>query len=185
MPFEETTALSTPTVNHTNGQAPHTTQPAAPTLADIHSTLANPVVMQSLMGFEANDRGNALAVHSVFGEHFLYCEALGWLYYTGSHWERESALLQVKQAATAVLHARYRRAIQHERTEIMRCARPQARTITNAIELFQPLVQTRAGDFDASPDHVNVRNGILDLRTGALEPHAPSQRCTSCLPVCY
>src|SRR2546430_12160234 len=75
MPFEETTALSTPTVNHTNGQAPHTTQPAAPTLADIHSTLTNPVVMQSLMGFEANDRGNALAVHSVFGEHFLHCEA--------------------------------------------------------------------------------------------------------------
>src|SRR2546427_602527 len=185
MSLDETVAVSTPTPGHMNGQIPHTLQPAAQTLADIHSTLTNPVVMQSLMGFEANDRGNALAVHSVFGTHFLHCEALGWLCYSGSRWQREGAASEVQRAVTEVLHARYRRAGQHENTELMRCAKPQASTIAHAIKLFCPLVQARVEDFDASPDHVNVANGVLDLRTGALTPHTPSQKFTYCLSTPY
>lgn len=32
--------------------------------------------------------------------------------------------------------------------------------------------------FDASPDILNVRNGIVDLRTGELQPHQQEQYCT-------
>lgn len=180
----ETTGISAPPAAH-NGQAPLTTPPAAQTLTDISRTLASTRVMQALMGYEDHDRGNAQAIHSVFGTHFRYCEALGWLSYTGTHWERESAALEVQQAATDVLHARYKRARQHDNSEIAQCAKPQARTIKNAIELFRPLVQTRVENFDASPDHLNVANGVLDLRTGVLEPHTPSQRFTYCLPIPY
>ena len=177
-------SFSPSTVTH-NGQAPLTPQPAAQTLADISRTLTSTRVMQSLMGYEANDRGTALAIHSVFGTHFRYSEALGWLFRAESHWEREGAALEVHKAATEVLHARYRRAIHHENTEIIRCAKPQARTIKNAIELFRPLVPARVEDFDASPDHLNVANGVLNLRTGVREPHAPHQRFTYCLPIPY
>ncbi len=84
-----------------------------------------------------------------------------------------------------MLHARYKRAVQRKNAAIKQCARPQARTIKNAIELFRPLVQARVEDFDASPDHLNVANGVLNLRTGALEPHAPHQQFTYCLPIPY
>jgi putative DNA primase/helicase len=184
MSHEEMTGLSAST-STLNGQISHTTPPAAPTLADIHNTLTSPGVMQSLMGFEANDRGNALAVQSVFGTHVLFSEALGWLYYTGTHWEREEAAFQVLRAVTEVLHARYRRAGHHKNDELMRAAKPQASTIAHAMKLFCPLVQARVDDFDASPDHLNCANGVLNLREGSLEPHTPQQRFTYVLQTPY
>jgi phage/plasmid-associated DNA primase len=33
-------------------------------------------------------------------------------------------------------------------------------------------------DFDKHLDHINVRNGIVDLRAGTLVPHGPAMRMT-------
>jgi len=46
-------------------------------------------------------------------------------------------------------------------------------------------VTRKVEEFDADPDKVNVLNGVLDLRTGQVEEHTPSQRYTYCMPVKY
>ena len=182
MSSQETIPFSTQTVA-LNGQVPLSPQPAAQTLAALYDALKHGNL--PLLGYEAHDEGNAHALYSVVFAHFRYTEALGWFVRTESHWEREGAALEVQRAATEVLHARYKRAVQRKNAAVKQCAKPQARTIKNAIELFRPLVQARVEDFDASPDHLNVANGVLNLRTGVLEPHTPGQRFTYCLPIPY
>jgi len=49
--------------------------------------------------------------------------------------------------------------------------------------LMQSLLIADVADFDNDPDKLNVANGVVDLRTGALAPHSPDQRYTYCVPV--
>ena len=60
---------------------------------------------------------------------------------------------------------------------------------TRKINAIKPRVLQRltvlADEFDQSLDHLNVANGVLNLRTGELEPHSPDQRFTYCLSVAY
>lgn len=46
-----------------------------------------------------------------------------------------------------------------------------------------PDVAVRPEQWDADPWVLNVANGILDLRTGALRPHDPEALCTKLVPV--
>jgi putative DNA primase/helicase len=60
---------------------------------------------------------------------------------------------------------------------------------TSKINAMKPRLQQRltalTDEFDQSPDHLNVANGMLDLCTAELEPHSPKQRFTYCVPVLY
>ena len=48
----------------------------------------------------ADDEGNAQAVNARHGDRFLYCGALGWMAYTGTHWARHDAETQLERAIT-------------------------------------------------------------------------------------
>jgi len=76
-------------------------------------------------------------------------------------------------------------AVQANRQDIVAAARPSATHMQAAITLLRSQVQADVQEFDASPDHVNVVNGVIDLRTGTLEPHHAGQRFTYCLSVEY
>ena len=43
----------------------------------------------ALLGEGVHDEGNAQCVHLRYAGHFVYTEALGWLYYTGTHWSAD------------------------------------------------------------------------------------------------
>jgi len=49
----------------------------------------------------------------------------------------------------------------------------------------EPEIATRPGEFDRSPWLLNVRNGILDLRTGNLKPHDPGAKLTKIAGAAY
>lgn len=57
------------------------------------------------------------------------------------------------------------------------------------IEAVTRLLQGRLlhspDEYDANPDILNVGNGVVDLRTGELHPHAAAYRCTQYTPVPY
>ena len=42
---------------------------------------------KNLCEFSADDAGNGEAMFQLFGRVFAYNEAIGWLHYTGTHWE--------------------------------------------------------------------------------------------------
>lgn len=63
-----------------------------------------------------------------------------------------------------------------------------ATSVTNTVKLARshPLLQVTADAFNRDATHVlNVANGIVDLRTGALAPHDPKRRFTRVAPVEY
>jgi P4 family phage/plasmid primase-like protien len=58
-------------------------------------------------------------------------------------------------------------------------------TIEAAIGLLQPLCGVKSEALDAHPMLLNCQNGVVDLRTGALQPHDPALRLTQYVPIDY
>lgn len=153
------------------------TAPASTTTAnDIEADLA---------AFPPNDEGNAQAVLLLYGDVFLYCDAYGWLYWTGTHWRMEGAEDQVRAAVTETMKLRQIAAVKLGKDQVIRAAKPNWSTVKNCIEMFRPKVVTDVSVFDADPDSFNCANGVVDLRTGVLVPHDARPRFTYCSTVTY
>jgi putative DNA primase/helicase len=164
-----------------------------------------------LLKFEPSDTGNAQAFMLLSGDRCLWCDAFGWLQYIGTHWTTDRAEAALGEAIEDLLGLR-RRQVTFEmeaaeallardaltaadKTEAERhlvyvvAILGASKRNTSRINAFKPRLQQRltalADEFDQSVDHLNVASGVLDLRTGGLEPHSPEQRFTYCVPVPY
>lgn len=142
---------------------------------------------KALLQAGADDEGNAQSVTHLHAGEFLHCEAYGWLRWVDTHWESGGAEALVDRAIVNTLQQRCITAVQTNppRNEVLTAAKPTAHHVRAAKYLLQSLVTANVSEFDASPDHLNCANGVLDLRTGELTPHTPGQRFTYCLPVEY
>ena len=136
-----------------------------------------------------SDEGNAQAVARLFDGRFLHSEALGWVYHTGSHWDTENAEAAIDRAIVATLIARIEEASRPENFEthdgLRKFCTPNKSRVMNAKGMLTSIVATTPAAFDAEPDMLNCRNGVLDLRSGALVAHDPSQRFMHCTSVDY
>lgn len=119
----------------------------------------------------------------MFGTKFLYCEALGWLTWTGTHWQPDNSEAAIDRAVLALLKARRLAAVHSDKEAIVKVTHGSARRMHDCRRLFRTMITTDVGVFDDSPDLLNVANGVLNLRTGELEPHDPVQRFTYCSSV--
>lgn len=63
----------------------------------------------------------------------------------------------------------------------------QAATANSILRVAEDMPEFRAQPdaFDADPWALNVTNGIIDLRTGALRPHDPNALCTKLAPTSF
>lgn len=134
-----------------------------------------------------HDSGHAVCVHTLFGNQFAYSTALGWLQYTGTHWEGKDAEFAVNRAVSEMLLLRRQAAAQlgERGTDPYRKSEPSTQRKENVKYAFRDLVMVSVGEFDKDPDVLNCRNGVIDLRTGDLVAHEPSNRFTYCVPVAY
>lgn len=140
---------------------------------------------QFLLAQGANDEGNAQSVYALYGSQFLYCEAYGYLHYNGRFWEAEKAEAKLRRAITHTLEKRAILGLRNGQDALLRAAKPNASNVKNCMYMFQSLVVTDVESFDDSPETINCKNGVVNLRTGQLDPHSPIQRYTYCLPVDY
>jgi putative DNA primase/helicase len=176
-------ALRTLGAGHHNGHHTHHQgeQQAATVIAD----QAAPVTGPDLLAFDADDNGNAEAMRLLYGEHFIYSPAFGWLAWTGTHW-RAGADAAVLLAAVKTLKRRRHAAVEAQREDIVKATISNDHRVKGCLTLFQAYVtEADATVFDSDPDLLNCCNGVLNLRTGALAQHCPRQRFTYCLPVEY
>jgi len=146
--------------------------------------------VQYLLDQGADDEGNSQCLTSLFGDEFVYTKAYGYLWWSGTHWTSEGADEALGRAATYVLKQRYCEAAKangskHTYERTMRACYPSARHVRDCLYLFQMGVAIDINKFDSSPELLNCANGVLNLATGQLTPHAPEQRFTYCLPVEY
>jgi len=137
-----------------------------------------------------DDEGNAQAVNKRHSGQFLHCLSLGWLHYTGTHWTTKLAESKLERAIVDTLKARGIAAsmAEDENTDLSKlktAARPKTANIKNAKFNLSSIVATHIDEFDNSPDLLNVKNGVLNLKTGELSPHTPEEMFTYCLNTEY
>lgn len=141
--------------------------------------------VQFMLDQGADDEGNAQCLHQLFGKEFVYTEAYGYLWWTGTHWIAAGAEAALARAAVYTLKQRRVLAARADRENIVRCSQPSAKRIRDCLYIFRNMVTVPIEEFDHSPDELNCANGVLNLATGQLQPHDPGQRFTYCLPVEY
>ncbi len=132
-----------------------------------------------------DDDGNAKCAYAMFGDKFLYCEALGWLTWAGTHWQPDPAEAAIDRAVLHLLKTRRLAAVHGDKEAIVKATNGSAHHMHDCKRLFRTLITVEVDEFDNSPDVLNVANGVLDLRTGELTPHSPEQRFTHCASVEY
>jgi len=146
--------------------------------------------------FEVSDLGNAERLIEAYGTHLRYCPQWGkWLVYDGTRWAidadecrvRACARLVVRQMGPAADAFRttdperalklFKHALKSEKAGALPAMVGLARTFEKLWVTFDAL--------DADPWLLNVLNGTIDLRTGALLPHTPAQLLTKLAPITY
>jgi putative DNA primase/helicase len=138
-----------------------------------------------LSRFTPDDAGNGDALYALCGDKFLYCGAIGWLFYNGTHWELDPDTAKVRKAAVAALRARRHEAVELGNESVVKCTVGDEKRVNGCISRFKTLVAVKISEFDNDPDLLNCKSGVLDFRTGTLTPHSHTQRFTYCVPLEY
>jgi putative DNA primase/helicase len=140
---------------------------------------------KNLCAFSADDAGNGEAMHQLFGRVFAYNEAIGWMYYNGTHWKTDEGLARLTKAAIATLRQRRHAAVEAEMENIVKATVSDTKRINGIITCFRAHVVVSVDMFDALEHLLNCKNGVVNLKTGELIPHSETQYFTYCVPVDY
>lgn len=138
-----------------------------------------------LLTEERGDLGNALCVTRRHPGRFLYTDAFGWLTFTGTHWNAETAEAQVHAAIVDTLKARAIAAVRAENDKLLQASTPSAKHTRDTLYHLRYMATVGSGEFDQEPHLLNCQNGVINLVTGDLAAHERSNRFTYCLPVEY
>ena len=145
---------------------------------------------KKLLAFSADDEGNAQATLVLFPDRIVHCSAFGWMWYTGTHWTTEQAEAQVNRAIVETLKARGQLAFASATKDSPKKALIQASALSaqrknSARNQLKDIVSVSHDQFDKGLDRINCKNGVVDLRTGEMSEHEPTDFFTYCLPVDY
>lgn len=132
-----------------------------------------------------HDLGNAQFALDRHAGKFAYSEALGWLYHTGTHWSTDTAEAKVHAAMVDALKARCTLALKQNDLDLLKVATPTAKYTRDALYHFKHMVTVPTSTFDAEKHLLNCQNGVVDLRSGELVTHSPSDRFTYCVTTDY
>lgn len=125
--------------------------------------------------------------------HFCWASGLGWMTWTGKVWETATDAT-VTEAVRLWTLEQFNAVLDRQRLDANRDLRSQidgwrsvlsSGRIAALVKLSRGILECRADDFDNDPDMLNCPNGILDLRTGELQPHDPDQFMTKIAGVDY
>lgn len=145
-----------------------------------------------LIAFERNDAGNADAVCAKWNHAFRHVEQWGWLYWTGTHWEHQSAEKVLFATVKVILRERITQALnanldREALKSFYHACTPSTTRINHAITQLKmyPEWDRVPDDWDMHDHLLNVANGVLDLRTGELTKHNPDLMFTFCIQTAF
>ena len=137
--------------------------------------------------------GNAERLIEGYGNNLRYCQAKGgWLVWNGYCWlpDRTNVVSQQLQSIIRNLHAQVDRTGDFDLSAALKkwaLQSESARVQKGSLELAQTLegVTIPQEGFDNQPWHFPAANGIIDLRTGDLLPHAREYHFTTVSAIPY
>ena len=141
-----------------------------------------PELARKLKRQSLDDEGNAQSVYALFGEKFTWCDAFGWMHYTGTHWDKTNAEHRLERAIVKTLIIRRALIPPDNQSKVLI---PSSANVRNTKFLLRSLVLSTSDEFDTDPDQLNCANGVVNLRTGEISKHHVGQRFTYCVPTEY
>jgi len=137
------------------------------------------------------DAGNAEYFVEKYGTNLRYVvETNRWLYWDGTRWREDSSKKFVTALAEQAMRARLVELVNagtlDEKGEMAKALGAlSARRLGAVLELAATRVPVTYYALDSKPYLLNVRNGVLDLRTKELRPHNPNDLMTQIAGVAY
>lgn len=142
--------------------------------------------LDAILGEQSpDDEGNARCFLALFPDQFCYSAAIGWMHWTGTHWERDEADAHIDNAVIATLKQRRMAAVMLGKEAIVKATVGNAGRLDGCKRYLRPKVTVPIEQFDPRPYEVNAQNGVVDLRTKTISPHDPKRAFTYVLPVAY
>ncbi len=138
-----------------------------------------------LMNQQIDDGGHARCLEYLYGDRFLNVVGAGWMQRGETHWSVDLAESLLAQTAEAMLRLRQSIADRNKNDKLERASAVQTSRIRAVEYMFSAYTAVNITDMDKDPYLLNVRNGIIDLRTGELISRTPSDRFSYCIPVPY
>lgn len=138
------------------------------------------------------DLGNSLRVAAILGDRLRYAADVGWWYaWDGTRWKRDienKALNSTKDVIDSIRFDALR-AEGDDRTALNNWAR-ESESIARRKAMLEgakaePALVITADKFDSDPNLLVVRNGTLDLKTGALRESHQGDLCSRRAEVTY
>lgn len=137
------------------------------------------------------DYGNAERLVMEHGEELRHATGIGWLVWDGRRWRRDARNKDVTRRMKATVRALRREAAEADQgdgsAKLFAHANKseQSARLAAAIQLAESEIDVDAepADFDADSMLLNVLTGTIDLRTGKLRDHNPSDLITRLAPV--
>ena len=136
-------------------------------------------------GFFTDTRLADLFARALDGK-FIYVFGIGWLNWTGTHWNETQEELVIEAVALQV-KIRFAKCLDKAKNnpDYIDMAN-EWRKVLQRSKLCSVVALMRAKNtilvdvdrLDSNPDILNAQNGTVDLRTGLLAPHNPRDYCT-------
>jgi putative DNA primase/helicase len=148
-------------------------------------------------GYRLTDTGNSSRLVDLLAGKARYVHAWGkWIVYVQGRWTIDENDARMTQKAKGVARGLFgllsRYDFENERKKrdevfAWACRSESAGAIAAMVRLARgaPGILVEHEELDADPDVLNVRNGTVDLRTGALRSHNPADLCAKQSAVAY
>jgi putative DNA primase/helicase len=168
-----------------NGHLPDSPEPDAPPDLSGDNSADN----HRLPG-DLTDTGNADRLVRLFRDRLRWVGEWGWLFYDGKRWAHDRADLVLRFAKQTARNIYREAAEASDDNRTKNLASWAGKSLNKSrldamVDLARPELPARPEDFDTDPMVLNVRNGLLDLRTGELLPHSREQMVTKLAGAAY
>lgn len=139
-----------------------------------------------------NDTGNADRLADLHGHELIYCtERQSYYVWTGRQW-RFDAFVEVEKRAEKTMLDAFAEAkhifdadTRKKFCKFINSSLSRA-GLANMMHLAKKKVrQVSVNELDCDPSLLNVENGTVDLKTGALRPHNPADLLSKMIPLSY
>jgi putative DNA primase/helicase len=158
------------------------------------TTMAIPIQTPSTdpeFKFNGTDDDNAVLFTRMAKGRFLYChEENSWYGYNGTHWSAGSKEAALQLAREVARHQDKLAASIEDDSKRMNAQKNaknahSRRALESMVALGKGTLLTSLLNFDTDRDVLNVKNGTLNLKTGVLSPHSPTDMHSKVAPTVF